>query len=478
MLALSAGNIGSQFVMVALLPLITRLYDPEALAGLQALLAASSFFALVANMRLDVSLMMPATEEAADDLLRASLQLTLFMVLLLLAGLPVAQILLEAFGVRTPPRVARLVPFGAGALAISQLYYYHAVRRGHFGLISASRLWQSTVTAASQLGFAFLFARTATSLFFGVVMGNLAAAVALRKPPARGRESPQRASAVSLLRQYLPKSSLNGLTAALEISALYAPFALVTLRHGNEVGGEFALASRIATMFVSFVGYVVGTPIMAAVARARNAKRTAAPEVRPLIEPVFIGALALATLFGIGGRPVFILLFGKEWGLAGSFARIVAPSLAVAMLSLPLGTASLLLGKERVYLAVRGVQVCSLLILGTQNLIVLSATNLAVLFALSDAIVLGWFLFFNLRLVGLSLISEARRMITPLCVVVSAFAASQFMHLLPSTVQDDCGDLLTAVLGAVTLSVLALRRFSAHDGREDAAASARVGPRS
>jgi O-antigen/teichoic acid export membrane protein len=62
-----------------------------------------------------------------------------------------------------------------------------------------------------------------------------------------------------------------------------------------------------------------------------------------------MAALSIVPLgiLGLFGRPLFTLVFGRQWADAGTMAQILSPGLVLEFVALPLGIFFLVTGKQR-----------------------------------------------------------------------------------------------------------------------------------
>jgi lipopolysaccharide exporter len=116
---------------------------------------------------------------------------------------------------------------------------------------------------------------------------------------------------------------------------------------GTTVNGLLAVALRVLKVPSSLVGTAMGQVFYQRSARMRNEGRPVKSFVRSLLVrsacaslPVFLGVAML-------GPWLFGAVFGAAWTPAGSYARLLAPSLFVGFLASQLSFLPALLGRQR-----------------------------------------------------------------------------------------------------------------------------------
>jgi O-antigen/teichoic acid export membrane protein len=333
------GSLVAQAISFAALPLLARLYPPDAFGRYQIFLSILNIGLLAVSLRYDYAILSAKTDAVAFSLGRLCLLINgLFAALAL--GLCV---LLYALG---PDWVAHLgntlwllppVLLVAGAF---QTLTYLLLRSHAFNEGSTARGLQALGITIVALGLGWL---RFTGL--GLVIGDLAGkALALWHATARmirkdaryrlwrGELTPLRSVFVEF-RQYplitLPGSLLNGVGGMLTPMLMFGVF-------GATTSGQYALVERFISVPIAVISQAVAQVYMASFA---TALRSDPGETMHLFEKIVRTHFKLAVLptlsLMLAGPQLFEFVFGSRWEQAGVFAQSLAPMLLATFLVAP-----------------------------------------------------------------------------------------------------------------------------------------------
>jgi O-antigen/teichoic acid export membrane protein len=141
-LILIGGNGLAQVIAIAILPVLTRLYEPSDFSVLAVYSAIVSIFAAAACFRYEVAIPLPKTDSAAMHILFLSVFCAVItFILLCIVVFGFTPLLLKY--INLPPLALYLIPFGVFLSSLySALQYWH-VRKKDFPLIAKTRLYQA-----------------------------------------------------------------------------------------------------------------------------------------------------------------------------------------------------------------------------------------------------------------------------------------------------------------------------------------------
>ncbi len=332
---LGTGTAIGQLLVIATMPLLTRLYDPASFGILGLFLSFIAVAMILVGLRFDLAIASADHDEQAGRILRLALVvivptslLAAFALWLLING--------DWFGFGLLPVLA---PVGAAILLIFSgvflaIRYWHVRRRGFHHLSVAAGL-QGAGRAAAPLLVAFWLPGF-WGLFAGEVAGRM---LGLGRLIREARDELLMPRAGELLRTareqwrypaiVLPSSLVDALA-----TALPAPF--LVFAFGPVAAGQFALVQRVAAapaglIAGSFADVIHGHALGGA--RDGTAMRrllwASAGRVGLLGALVYVPVVALAPT-------AFPLVFGRAWDDAGLMLAILSPYLWLALIVSPL----------------------------------------------------------------------------------------------------------------------------------------------
>ena len=326
---LLASNVAPSAIALIALPIISRLFTPEAV-GIWAIFQSLLFIpGTFSTFRYELAVVVEPRDDDANAvvvlvlLLCTSLGIiaTLFAIASALAGLfPIANTLSMPSG----------FCLGASFTGIGLFYLGLSIanRTGDFKTMFRARLVYAITAVAVPIAIAPL-SRSADLLVLGTVLGFFAGAL----PAAR--------HILQSIRQF--KSGSKGWIHIRRVAAenrsfahFTAPYTLVTqvfgfcvtsmiaVAHGPFVVGQFALMYRVlnapASIAVNSLGQYVVRPLVG-LSHDRSAATAPILTTATALLALTLPAASIATVFA---EDAFVLIFGSPWSLAGQFVGFAA----------------------------------------------------------------------------------------------------------------------------------------------------------
>ncbi|EMN4130637.1 MULTISPECIES: lipopolysaccharide biosynthesis protein [Providencia] len=164
---LVGGTAIGQFISVISLPILTRLYSPEAFSNLAIYVSILSLLTAISCMRLEIAIPLPKSNKIAAALCTLSIISTIsfsILITLVILYLP------DLFIILTDNKIKNfiwLIPLGVLAVGIYNALQYWSTRNKKFNLISKTRITQSIGGNSIKLGSGFLFNGSITGLILG-----------------------------------------------------------------------------------------------------------------------------------------------------------------------------------------------------------------------------------------------------------------------------------------------------------------------
>lgn len=339
-LTLMSGTAIAQAITVAISPLLTRLFAPQAFGTLGVYLSLLAIAGAVATLRFDQALMLPQdAEEAARLFWNALLSVAA------VSGLALLVFLL----CRGPLRQALKGGAGTGALGLlplSLLFFgvfttlnSWSTRRKEFGRSSVAQVLRSLVIAGVQLLTGILHAGAA-GLIGAVVAGDGLATLALARWVGRDDGALLRRSLVwDRLRQAAKKyrdfplfSSPQNLLNAVSQNI---PLLLLAKFFGPVAAGHYVLGVRCIQVPMNFLL----TSLRQVFFQKASETCNCGGDVYALFRKATLGLLALVALPAATvvafGPVIFAFVLGRQWAPAGEYARWLVLWLGLMFANVP-----------------------------------------------------------------------------------------------------------------------------------------------
>ena len=324
-----------QLLLVAVTPLVTRLYTPAAI-GLFTL-----YFTYVAFVQSGSSLMystaIPAaiSEGEARTLTRLSLTLSVpYAILGAAAFFMLRQ--LDLLGFSHFPLVASLLC--AVSLALTgafTTFRYLLVRHREYRGIARALLGQNGARAIGQVGGGLLSATWWTMALsdvvgrlFGILPGlRLLRAQPISEPAPSAQAVARRYRSFPLI--YLPSILIDNFV-------VWLPLPLITAHYGLAAGGYFAIVIRVVGLPLGVIAASVADVFhgeLALIARSGQSAHQLFRRTAALLTAI---GVPLALLLYFLGGPVLVTVLGHQWTQAGALCSVMAPWFLLQFIVSPL----------------------------------------------------------------------------------------------------------------------------------------------
>lgn len=358
-LALGGGAAVAHLIAFACTPIISRLFAPEAFGAADIFASAVLVIGVVSSLRYESALMLPADDrEAASLLVVSCLSVALITAATCLAVAMFGDGLAAAIRASQLARYKWLLPVGVFSWGIGLPLRTWAARHKRFKSLAAVSVAETATSSGMKIVAGWAGILGAGPL---IVTGVLARAV----PPVilacrtLARDAGIIISGCSwrrmldLARRYVRFPLIDSWSAVLGQLCHLVPLALLGAWLGTGIVGHYSRALLLTRIPLLLAGNAVRQVFFQRAAEARAAGKGIADMVDEVFARlVWIAALPTAMVALIGPE-LFRVVLGRQWGDAGSYARILAAWLLLEALAVPLSGLISVLGRLTVGLAFR-----------------------------------------------------------------------------------------------------------------------------
>ncbi|MCS7064766.1 MAG: oligosaccharide flippase family protein [Fimbriimonadales bacterium] len=355
---LMMGALAGQVILLVSAPILTRLYSPADYGILASYSALVLILSVLATMRYELAMLLPRSDEEAEQLTKLALGLA--AIFSLLAGLVLWMIAHWANPLFLQPLkpYIGLLTLGVLLYGASQALTYRLIRQQLFRPQAHSRWVQALVYALVQLGGGILRVG-ALGLLLGQVMGQLAAVLVLSRASGERRaamptdevtSSPTHHSPFAiryslfairpfllLARQYGQFPLYNMPAALLSTVGVQAPLLLAANLYSLKEAGWLVLGLRVVGAPIDLIASSLGQVYLGrAAALGRRSPAELRAFVRRVTRLLFGFALLPTLLLILIAPPLFAWLFGAEWRTSGEYLQILAPVLMMRFVAVPI----------------------------------------------------------------------------------------------------------------------------------------------
>lgn len=386
------GTTIAQAIPIAITPILTRIYTPEDFGVLALFISITAILRVVANGRYELAIMLPENDEdainiAALGLLVASFFSLFLFFLTILLNRNIATLL----GNQEIEYWLYLVPFVVFMAGLYNLLNYLNTRKSLYKDIAKSNVYKSVGMASVQLSIG-LVKSGATGLISGQIVSQFISNYRLAINAASNYDLKKitKSEIKRLARRYIdfPKISLwavlaNSLAYNLTSILFSFYFSISTL-------GFYSLSQKILGMPMALMGSSIGQVYFQ---QANQEKQLTGSAIKTFnstfLKLGLISFLTFTPLFFI--LPIsFKIIFGAEWIIAGEFAQIILPFIAVKFIAVALSNTTNIFEKQIIALVWQvTLMVLSLSILIYSHYAGLDFTTFLKLFSVTNTFLYG-----------------------------------------------------------------------------------------
>lgn len=343
-----AGSLLGQGVLLAVSPLLTRIYSPRDFAALTVFTGFATVIGALITLSWERAIVIPRSEAQAQGIviLGAATIVSLGVltaIVFLLAGPSIDRL----FGTHVFASVWWLLPATVVCMGFYSLVSSWLVRKKQYGKLAARNVMLGLSQAASSvlLGLGGL---GAAGLLSGMGIGRAVAlfGIAPRSDLWR-RSTVTRRRLHTLIVRYRRFPLVATWSRAFNVLGLQLPPIIIVAVYGTLEAGLYALTLRVLAAPIGIVADAVSQYFEGVFSERVRGRST---RLQSLIVSISIRLAAVAVvpaiLVTLFAPDLFAFIFGEQWRVAGDFARIVVWFYAVQLCVSPITRALLVLEKQ------------------------------------------------------------------------------------------------------------------------------------
>lgn len=337
----------AQFVGIAGIPVLTRLYTPEDFAVQSLFLQVVTYAAALVTWRYEYFVQLPRSDDDVRALNRLVLMLGCFTVLVSTPLLWMFRDVVAAqLGNSDVAPWLILAPVTAVLFSWSVAIQNNAQRRGDFKASGLSELvgklaYVSTgiVGAFAHLGAAGLVITSGAS-----AIGKAAFGIWWQPRGGRGTLQVEVDAVRRVGRSYGQLATSTVLAHVLSTSAIALPQVAMARLYGADILGQFALVMATIFLPTGLIGVAVGHVYYQRAARTWAEGALFVTLWREMALKLLMIGVPVYALVALLSRVAYPFVFGDQWDVAGGFATWMAAAAFVSFVSTPMERTCLIVG--------------------------------------------------------------------------------------------------------------------------------------
>lgn len=324
-----SGTAGAQVVTMALSPVITRLYGPEAFGVLGTFNALIQIIIPIAALTYPIAIVLPKSDKNAKGLIKLSLYITLMVatlasVFLLLFNKKIVDI----FQIHEIASFLYLIPIIIIFAGIMQVSEQWLIRTNQFSINAKVNLLQSVIINGGKVGIGVFYPIASVLVVLQAIGNGIRALMMImfsRSSYNNSNKNNERTFSIKrLAKQYLdfplyraPETFISAITQNL-------PVLLLTSLFGPASAGFYNIGRTVLALPSRLIGQSIGDVFYPRISEAANNGENLNELIKKatlLLAGIGIFPFGLVVLFGPW---LFEFVFGDGWNVAGEYARWIA----------------------------------------------------------------------------------------------------------------------------------------------------------
>jgi len=351
-ITLLSGNTIAQALPIAVSPILTRLYTPDDFGVIGLFGSITLLLGSIASAQYNAAISLPKKDEDAYVVASISLLISLiFSSLLLLIIIIFHDQIIDLLGSKELSIWLYLIPFVVFLIALFNVLTYLHIRDKKFKSLSVSNVYKSLSASFLQILIGIL-----KNGVFGLVIGQIISIIIadlyLLKNFQVRKFNFFTIKHIAIAKRYkefpiyyLPNNLLYNLTNTLITILISSFFGIAAL-------GFYNMANRVLGLPSALLGNAISQVYLQKASEDRHNNDDIAPIFKETLLKLIIISLPIFILFYFYLEDVFILVFGKEWAIAGHYAEILTPLFFIRFLRGSLNTTIIVLEKQKIGLII------------------------------------------------------------------------------------------------------------------------------
>ncbi|WP_101842478.1 lipopolysaccharide biosynthesis protein [Halobacillus sp. Marseille-P3879] len=328
-MVIATGTAMAQAITFLLLPLVTRLYGPDAYGLMSSFIAIVAILTPIAALTLPLAIVLPKEEREAISIIRVSLMINLLLFIIFLFTIHfLYESIIEILNAEKIGQYIYLLPFVIFLAGLFQIMRQWLIRNKQFKVISQVAILQPIFTYGGMVSMGVVYPIAPILIIFSSLRDAFATLLMYKKVKNKSsiRIKLEKFSLTlgETLKKYKDFPQFRAPEAFISSISQNLPVLLLSTFMGPAGAGYYTLALTALSLPAKFLGTAVGDVFYPRVAEGFNKNEN----LNSLLLKATLALLAVGALpFGliiVTGPWIFTLIFGEEWVVAGEYSKWIA----------------------------------------------------------------------------------------------------------------------------------------------------------
>jgi len=334
-LTLVTGSVIAQAIPLLVTPVLTRIYSPENFGLLALYIGISSIIANIASGRYELAIILPKSLNESKSIIKLSIVISFFIsAIFFLVIVGFNSHITSLLGNEKISPWLYFIPVSILLNGAYQSYYYWMNKNRRYKQMSISKITRTSTTSIAAIILNFF----PLGLLFAQLLGRLSSTLYLliyakKKYPIRFFTENHNINTVAIKYKQFPLYDIP--TSLISSSTQNLPNILFNTIFSAISGGYYYLANRVIGLPITLVSRafldIFKQQAAEEYSEVGNSKKAF---MRTFKIMLLLGFIPF-TIFFIYSEEIFSIVLGKEWYIAGTYAKILIPMVFLRFLAGP-----------------------------------------------------------------------------------------------------------------------------------------------
>ncbi len=352
-LTLIGGTTIAQALNFIFSPITTRLFSPEVFGDLSVFTSITGIIGIIICLRYELAIVLPQDDDEGFSLLK--LCLIFATIISILAGiifLFAGNAIYVSFGAPNLVQYWYYVPISLFLTGIIQACNYWLTRTRQFVVLSWNKVIPVIVVNVVSIGLGLLGNRALGARLFAIFLSNIANIAVLAKavaPEFISKKHATQSNYQQLIKKY-KNFLIYDIWGALlnNLSWMIVPI-LMNAYYGSNAAGQYSIGMRVIQIPASLIGASI-SQVFLKNASERRYSRTLYKYCIETTKKLFKYTAPIVIILFFLGKPIFHLVFGDKWDIAGLYSQILAPWAMLWFCASPMHSVFSITQRQNIYL--------------------------------------------------------------------------------------------------------------------------------
>ncbi len=341
------GTVIGQVIGIVTLPIISRLYEPQAFGQYALLASASALLSVVVTLGLSSAVMAPEEDGAAEEVVMVAFACAVILATVLFC---IAVALGQALPLPTtgiPPWQFCLWAYAMTIVScLAALLRVYTNRRGFNKALAVNSIVSAVCTLIFAIPIGLLHHGSLGLIVAGLAAGLLSSLQMLRHTnPFKHRLSWAKIS--STLRKYRGYVSYQYSANLMESAGAQLPTQVLAGFYGSAPLGLYSMNERLLGIPLRLVGTPLSTVYFRNISKSFRSGNSVAPLTFSIVSKVMTASTAPMIVLILWGPGLFGWALGQEWREAGALCAYLVPLYVLTLCRASVSNCRVVIGRQR-----------------------------------------------------------------------------------------------------------------------------------